>query len=197
MDECINLDAKPRLYKDVAFRSTLEAKWANFFDKLGWEWKYEPYKIENDDISWIPDFVITGYNNKPILCEVKPSDRAEDKFEIDRYAEATGNREEFILLGNNPLKHGDSFSGAALGWVFQTLTRRTEVAMFFNGDPIGFCDEDSSWCCRITGDHFSQLKPVDWRKIESLWFDASSEASTFPECGAPDHPRQTINLLQN
>jgi len=29
--------AIPTLYKDVQFRSRLEAKWAAFFDLLGWD----------------------------------------------------------------------------------------------------------------------------------------------------------------
>ncbi len=39
------MEIKPRKYKNIEFRSTLEAKWARFFDLLGWSWKYEPFKL--------------------------------------------------------------------------------------------------------------------------------------------------------
>lgn len=54
-------------YQGYRFRSRLEARWAAFFDQLGWRWEYEPY----DENGWIPDFLILGV--KPLLVEVKPA----------------------------------------------------------------------------------------------------------------------------
>lgn len=42
----------PTRYNGVEFRSRLEARWAAFFDILGWEWRYEPVDLEG----WTPDF---------------------------------------------------------------------------------------------------------------------------------------------
>lgn len=44
--------AIPTIYKDVQFRSRLEARWAAFFDLLSWKWDYEPCDFKG----WIPDF---------------------------------------------------------------------------------------------------------------------------------------------
>ena len=56
----------PTLYRGVQYRSRLEARWAAFFDLLGWPHQYEPFDLEG----WIPDFLLTGRH--PTLVEVKP-----------------------------------------------------------------------------------------------------------------------------
>ncbi len=58
------IQAVPTEYAGVTFRSTLEAKWAAFFDIIGVEWQYEPFAIDG----WLPDFLVAGW----WLAEVKP-----------------------------------------------------------------------------------------------------------------------------
>lgn len=54
------------MYQGQLFRSRLEARWASFFDSLGWVWEYEPLEL-----NWyIPDFILRFH--KPVLVEVKP-----------------------------------------------------------------------------------------------------------------------------
>ena len=43
-------------YRDVVFRSRLEARWAAMFDLMGWRWQYEPVELDG----WFPDFFV-GY----------------------------------------------------------------------------------------------------------------------------------------
>jgi hypothetical protein len=45
----------------------LEAKYAAFFDSLGWSFQYEPFET----YGYIPDFLIDGTN--PLLVEIKPA----------------------------------------------------------------------------------------------------------------------------
>lgn len=52
-------------YRGILFRSRAEARWAAFFDLLGWPWQYEPIDLEG----YIPDFVV-GFR-EPLLVEVK------------------------------------------------------------------------------------------------------------------------------
>jgi hypothetical protein len=70
-------DIKPHEtnYNGTKFRSRLEARWAAFFDLVGWEWVYEPLKIKN----WLPDFMIKipcGHSEcqsyHVLLVEIKP-----------------------------------------------------------------------------------------------------------------------------
>ena len=49
-----NLKNHPTRYKSILFRSRLEARWAAFFDLMGWQWEYEPIDLEG----WTPDFLL-------------------------------------------------------------------------------------------------------------------------------------------
>lgn len=63
-------------YRGCRFRSRLEARWAVFFDALGWDWQYEKegYVLgwgENDTLPWLPDFEIVTPNGQHFYVEVK------------------------------------------------------------------------------------------------------------------------------
>jgi hypothetical protein len=58
---------KPTEYRGIQMRSRLEAKWAAFFDEIGWRWEYEPDGFGN---YYIPDFMVLGPS--PMLVEVRP-----------------------------------------------------------------------------------------------------------------------------
>ena len=57
----------PTEYRHTRFRSRLEARWAVFFDALGWGWAYEPFDLAG----YIPDFVL-AFDGGELLVEVKP-----------------------------------------------------------------------------------------------------------------------------
>lgn len=57
----------PTVFRGVEYRSRLEARWAAFFDGIGWQATYEPF----DGEGYIPDFVIAG--EVPLIVEVKPA----------------------------------------------------------------------------------------------------------------------------
>jgi len=67
----------PCLYEGVTFRSSLEARWACFFDMCKIEWVYEPFAVGN----WLPDFQVSK-NGFTSLVEVKPSN---EFFDLDKY----------------------------------------------------------------------------------------------------------------
>jgi hypothetical protein len=58
--------AIPTLYRGRMYRSRLEARWAAFFDRLGWAHEYEPFDLG----PWSPDFLLTDMS---VLVEVKPA----------------------------------------------------------------------------------------------------------------------------
>lgn len=43
-------------YRGYRFRSRLEARWAVFFDTIGWEWEYEKEGFDLDGKLYLPDF---------------------------------------------------------------------------------------------------------------------------------------------
>lgn len=70
-----NIKAHRTTYHGVTFRSRLEARWAAFFDLVGWEWEYEPIDL----VGWSPDFRVvipcdhSECNGQHVLlAEVKP-----------------------------------------------------------------------------------------------------------------------------
>jgi hypothetical protein len=63
-------------YRGCRFRSRLEARWAVFFDALGWDWEYEKqgYTIgyyEEKKLPWLPDFEVVTPNGQHFYVEVK------------------------------------------------------------------------------------------------------------------------------
>jgi hypothetical protein len=69
------IKAHPTKYKEVLFRSRLEARWACFFDLASWKWEYEPIDLPG----WSPDFRVEfpcGHSecegSHSLLVEVKP-----------------------------------------------------------------------------------------------------------------------------
>jgi len=68
------IKAHKTYYKDVMFRSRLEARWAAFFDLAGWQWEYEPVDL----VWWSPDFKIdipcleSCGGKHTALIEIKP-----------------------------------------------------------------------------------------------------------------------------
>jgi hypothetical protein len=81
------------MYGGVQFRSRLEAKWAAFFDAVGWRWSYEPVDLNG----WTPDFVL--HLNEPVYVEVKPALTEEELRENIPKIEAASPGREVLLLG--------------------------------------------------------------------------------------------------
>lgn len=112
--------AIPTTYNGIEFRSRLEAKWAAFFDEMGWGYEYEPDDFDN----YIPDFALLGRTRS--FVEVKPfysCSEADDKCDKARSLSiATGER--VICLGStinythDPEYHRQSYDPAVMliGW---------------------------------------------------------------------------------
>jgi hypothetical protein len=96
----------PTYYDGVTFRSRTEARWAVFFNKIGWEWKYEDQGFELDGGgSYLPDFSIKLPNMNEWWVEVKPDNF--DKFDNDAYMDVlqrftSQSGKDLILLDGNP-----------------------------------------------------------------------------------------------
>ena len=68
-----DIKAKATTYNGRLYRSRLEARWAYFFDRVGWKAEYEPYNMGQ----YSPDFSINctskDYPCNTIIAEVKPA----------------------------------------------------------------------------------------------------------------------------
>lgn len=57
----MTIKAIETVYKGYRFRSRLEARWAVFFDEMGYDWEYESEGYQLSDGTWyLPDFKVNG-----------------------------------------------------------------------------------------------------------------------------------------
>lgn len=86
--------AIPTLYRGTLMRSRLEARWAAFFDFVGWDWLYEPIDLAG----YIPDFALSFPAGR-LLVEVKPALSLDELALAQRKVERSGWDGEALLVG--------------------------------------------------------------------------------------------------
>jgi len=157
------------MYRGQQFRSRVEARWAAFFDEIGWKWAYEPLDLEG----YIPDFVLPF--ERPLLVEVK-ADVVADADELwthDAKIEGSGWEGEALIVGAAPIF---TDGGVTMGRLAERPGGEWEwgeAAMF----RCNACGEVSihhgsgSWHCRAGGcydgrDHIDPPTGIEaaWRK---------------------------------
>lgn len=76
-------------YKGYKFRSRLEARWAVFFDAMGFEYQYEPEGFHlNNRLKYLPDFWLPWVE---MYAEVKPTQlKGKDREKVIALVLATG-----------------------------------------------------------------------------------------------------------
>lgn len=107
--------AIPTVYNNTQFRSRLEARWAAFFEALGWTYVYEPF----DGKGYIPDFMVDIPALKdPVLIEIKPAVTERDYVEaLGKMVDGTPTWQHSILvLGVAPYYRNRRNITAGEGW---------------------------------------------------------------------------------
>jgi len=106
--------------RGIQFRSRIEAQWACIFEKLGWDWEYEPIDLQG----YIPDFIIK-FDEDEILIEIKGDTNIwkEEVYKphIDKILKS-GWKGQFGILGS-VYKISDDLSGRNvinIGKLYQT-----------------------------------------------------------------------------
>lgn len=148
--------ARETMYKGHLFRSGLEARWAAFFDLLGWAWVYEPFELDG----YIPDFVLQF--KQPLLVEVKPALSLDALHEHTDKLERSGWEGEALIVGADwslpgPLPIHDCWAREKgypiVGWAMG------------GGRPWGACRWGGCRCCSIAaitagGDRGAEFSPA-------------------------------------
>jgi hypothetical protein len=189
------MKAIPTLYKGRNYRSRLEARWAAFFDLLGWHTEYEPIDFNG----WIPDFVI--YEAETVYVEVKPITRFPPDSQIVDEIDNSGCDKEVLIVGSTvPIQSGligwlrqdlsdvtDSnepywiWAGAALGiWAGnETNTEGRRTSKGKRERIFGFCHEEQSFIDRITGFYnggcHGFCDESDLARLKLLWARAGNQ----------------------
>jgi hypothetical protein len=84
---------------DITMRSTLEARWAVFFDELGLSWQYEPERFRFGKLIYTPDFFVAGLG----YVEIKPSLSlfiGQTRDRLEGFSEAFPLEAIYVCLGN-------------------------------------------------------------------------------------------------
>lgn len=177
------MKAIPTTYREYVFRSRLEAKWARFFDLLGWNWEYEPFDCDG----WIPDFALIG-KDQMTLVEVKPISvfDSETAAKIDR----ADTEHEVLLVGIGLFPTADWFHGdLGIGWLregsFGYLPADggwdwNEARLIRDGNRWGFHHVTGSYNDRMGNVYWkdSRYAPTD---VSALWAQASNTTQWFPK----------------
>lgn len=87
-------------YKGYLFRSRLEARYAVFFDELGWEWGYEKEGYELKSGRYLPDF---WFPDIECFAEIKPEGIILNR-DIERIVELSYNFPVILFEGTPGLK---------------------------------------------------------------------------------------------
>ena len=87
----------PTTYRSTNFRSRLEARWAAFFDLIGWSWTYEPIDADG----YIPDFLIAGA--RPFFVEVGPCITEQDYIDKSAKPATAGLPYDVLVVGISPM----------------------------------------------------------------------------------------------
>jgi len=173
------------MYKGRQYRSRLEARWASFFDLVGWRFEYEPYDLPG----WIPDFAIYNHEDQEMLVEVKPYSTIEEFSKTESQihnALREGDKEEceILLLGVSIKEEGYSIGFPSLGWLmyytpedveFTSMPCSEAVFNCYNGE-WGFYSGEGSWDDRITGkyDGNRYVHPPTSNEVLKLWNEAAN-----------------------
>ena len=112
----LDLNAIDTEYKGYYFRSRIEAKWAVFFDALGWKWDYEIEGFSLPSGAYLPDFYFPDLN---VWAEVKYRELSAN--EMSRCCELSErmNKSKFgvdiiILVGSPSFRNYKTISGGIL-----------------------------------------------------------------------------------
>ena len=165
-----NIAAIPTLYRGRRYRSRLEARWAAFFDLLGWRHEYEPFDLG----SWSPDFLLTEWAT---LVEIKPAD-AFDPVTWDRMRNA-------VIARQPPPKDDDDYEEGGVRRIF--LSRVAPHPISEDAIEVGWMGfhPDFRRACRVlVGWSRDYHRPIITAELVAIdragWYTASGDAAPWP-----------------
>lgn len=158
-------------YRGITYRSRTEARWAVFFDHMGWRVNYEPEGVTIEGTRYLPDFYLPEFKT---WVEVKGDKPTEGEIRKCRtLARATGNA-VWLLSGapqsyeiyTFPIERPKSRAE------FRTC-RRCEIPVVYwtDGSACGWEEVNACEDAQRCGDKL----PVKVGRIENAIMEASAE----------------------
>lgn len=168
----------PTTYRGVRMRSRLEARWAAFFDALGWPWRYELIDL----YGYIPDFVIAWTPH--VVVEVKPSLSVEALLKHRRKLERSQWAGEAMIVGAEPFEidaanailgaYGERGDGGSWEWSHARVFRCLSCGQ------VSVLADAGSWRCRACGVGDGNGH-VGFERIARAWADSGNRVQWRPE----------------
>jgi hypothetical protein len=204
----------PTRYKGRQYRSRLEARWACFFDLLGWHYEYEPCDFEG----WIPDFVLCEADT--VFVEVKPVTTFPR--EVAAKIDATSCGYEALIVGltlQTDVEGDLDHAYPCVGWLREVAGPQIEAypvqgaewawasAPYGVWSPltpsqpprVGFCHELFSFRDRITGQYDGGRwgeRLLDIPHLWQLWAQAGNEVQWIARTTLQTHLQQGFYPLR-
>lgn len=161
--------AKETVYAGALFRSRLEARWAAFFDLIGWSWLYEPIDLDG----WIPDFRVS-VGDWSRLVEVKPVDMVDDFCRVLGGPQVQ-HRRGVVVLGVAPLGilmdesewdgvYWDDHGGTCFP-IGMEMSKRAGVADYAPLIRCRGCGKIAPFCCDDDRHDVSELWSAAGREV--------------------------------
>lgn len=170
------IKAHPTMYNGVQYRSRLEARWAAFFDLIGWKHEYEPIDLQG----WSPDFILHG-KKRSTLVEVKPVYEIPDDVTEKIDLAVPDENQEVLILGVAPF-FCDNIEHHCVGWLREE-EGCWDKAPFTLHSALGFCHETQSFRCRITelydGGYWGSSSDIT-KQVEAAWRKAGNTVQWRP-----------------
>ena len=145
-------------YAGYKFRSRTEARWAVFFDALGFKWQYEEEGYELPNGRWyLPDFKIITPMQEMYYCEVKP-------IEFNLADEEVYDYRLFTKLVNHPII---ILTGQPNYGAYASIYPEIEL-------PMGTMNDNGDVCLgEFTVEFFQDYKPFvkQITDDEGYWFN--------------------------
>ena len=176
----------PTLYKDIQFRSRLDARWAAFFDLLGWDWAYEPIDLPG----WIPDFVLFSLMCQDVFVEVKPissfKEFEDEKKIVDSIKKTSHSGDQILVLGHRVWE--PSTGMLAFGWIGSWVSAgyRPDIGQYgyYMFDVACVTERKGFWGFESQGTGHDHWRPgasgVVLDEFRSLWAKAGNAVQWKP-----------------
>lgn len=152
--------------KGINFRSRLEARWAELFTELGFEWDYEPIDLDG----YIPDFIIKLPNdiNNEILIEVKGITDFKKLIEHKKKIEDSGWKSYYLIVGAKLWNLDDIMKYKKikkLNNLFHSTHNQKRIVIGILGLPNPkFIKDNKIYKYPITNNHYNFIKDIEKNK---------------------------------
>lgn len=165
------------MYKGTLFRSRIEARWACFFDLIGWPWAYEP--IDGD--WYLADFILL-FENGHMVAEIKQETTREGLLPFANKIARSGWKGEFLILGSVIRDREIGIIGERDEDDF--VLNSAELFECISCGSTSVLSAEGGWRCRrcgADGGHVGLASDEFHARIRSEWALAGNRTQWLPE----------------